>query len=362
VQAVDDLKAHYPLRLLLQIADLPRSTFCDHRRRLSRDDTRAGIKEAIRDAFTAAKSAYGHRRILAILHRQGWQVSKKTVLKLMRQLDLHCPVRRRKRYNSFRGEVGEAADNVLNRQFATESRHTKWVTDVTEFTVDGTKVYLSPVLDLHDNRVISATAGPSPSVKMVTDGLKTAIDTLDSGETPLVHSDQGFQGGFNRSSPHPLAGRASRRGADPIDVTQGNVPGQRRHGRVLQPPQGGMVPHPEPQNPRRVPHGPQRLSRMVEHHPNPAATRIPQPRRIPRQRNRHRLEFYYQIQLSGTTPLLRQYFPKGTDLSRWTAEDLAAVAHALNTRARKRLGWRTPAEALTEHLHGLQTSGVATTT
>jgi len=193
VQAVDDLKARYPLRLLLQIAALPRSTFYDHRRRLSRDDIRADLKEAICDAFTAAKSAYGHRRIRAVLRRKGWQVSKKTVLKLMRQLGLQCPVRHRKRYNSFRGEVGEAADNLLNRQFATESQHTKWVTDVTEFTVGTTKVYLSPVLDLHDNRVISATAGPSPSVKMVTDGLRTAIDTLGPEEKPLVHSDQGFQ-------------------------------------------------------------------------------------------------------------------------------------------------------------------------
>ncbi|MGP5219310.1 IS3 family transposase [Arthrobacter rhombi] len=179
--------------MLLQIAALPRSTFYDHRRRLHQEDAQAGIKEAIRDAFTAAKSAYGHRRIRAILLRQGWTVSKKTVLKLRRQLGLRCPVRRRKRDNSFRGEVGEAADNVLNRQFDTDSRHTKWVTDVTEFIVGAGKVYLSPVLDLHDNRVISATAGSSPSVKMVTDGLKTAISTLGPDEKPLVHSDQGFQ-------------------------------------------------------------------------------------------------------------------------------------------------------------------------
>lgn len=120
-------------------------------------------------------------------------MSKKTVLKLMRELGLQCPVRRRKRYNSFRGEVGTAAENVLNRQFATGSRHTKWATDVTEFTVGSAKVYLSPILDLHDNRVISATAGPSPSVKMVTDSLRIAIETLDPGEKPPVHSDQGFQ-------------------------------------------------------------------------------------------------------------------------------------------------------------------------
>ena len=63
----------------------------------------------------------------------------------------------------------------------------------------------------------------------------------------------------------------------------------------------------------------------------------------------------------NTNGLLRQYFPKGTDLSRWTPDDLAAVAHALNTRPRKRLGWRTPTEELDEHLHMLQTNRVATT-
>jgi IS30 family transposase len=63
----------------------------------------------------------------------------------------------------------------------------------------------------------------------------------------------------------------------------------------------------------------------------------------------------------NTNGLLRQYFPKGTDLSRWTEEEIDAVAHALNTRPRKTLGWKTPAEALDEHLRSLQQPGVATT-
>jgi len=63
----------------------------------------------------------------------------------------------------------------------------------------------------------------------------------------------------------------------------------------------------------------------------------------------------------NTNGLLRQYFPKGTDLSRHSERELAAVAATLNSRPRKTLGWRTPAEALDELLRSVQEGGVATT-
>ncbi len=63
----------------------------------------------------------------------------------------------------------------------------------------------------------------------------------------------------------------------------------------------------------------------------------------------------------NTNGLLRQYFPKGTDLSRWSADEIAAIAHTLNTRPRKTLGWRTPAEVFDEHLRSAEQASVATT-
>jgi IS30 family transposase len=63
----------------------------------------------------------------------------------------------------------------------------------------------------------------------------------------------------------------------------------------------------------------------------------------------------------NTNGLLRQYFPKGTDLSRWNVEEIRAVAATLNGRPRKALGWKTPAEALDEHLMLIQRAGVAST-
>jgi IS30 family transposase len=63
----------------------------------------------------------------------------------------------------------------------------------------------------------------------------------------------------------------------------------------------------------------------------------------------------------NTNGLLRQYFPKGTDLSRHSISELDAVAHALNTRPRKTLGWKTPAEVLDQFLVMQYEAGVATT-
>ena len=141
------------------MAGLARSTFFYHQAKLNGPDPRASLKAAVTDIFTKNHGRYGHRRIHIELLKQGWTVAKKTVLKLMRSLRLICKVRSRKRYNSYQGEQGTVAPNLLKRQFDADAPNQKWVTDVTEFSVGDRKLYLSPIMDLFDRQIISYAIG-----------------------------------------------------------------------------------------------------------------------------------------------------------------------------------------------------------
>jgi putative transposase len=193
VQTLIALKADFPLPVLLQISGLARSTFFYHQARLQAPDPQEALKTAIAKVFKESHARYGHRRIRAELAKQGWTIAKKTVLKLMRVLGLVCKVRRKKRYNSYQGEQGVVAPNLLNRQFDATAPNQKWVTDVTEFSVGDRKLYLSPVMDLFDRQIISYAIGSSPNLELTNASLRDALACLEPGQQPLVHSDQGFQ-------------------------------------------------------------------------------------------------------------------------------------------------------------------------
>ena len=193
VLAVISLKADHRLTDLLDAAGLARSTFFYHQARLAAPDPQAELKAAVTEVFTTNHGRYGHRRVHGELTKTGWQIAKKTVLKLMQELGLVCRVRRRRRYTSYQGQVGPIAENVLDRDFTATGPNQKWVTDVTEFRVGESKLYLSPIMDLFNREIIAYSTGRSPSLHLTNTPLRAALATLEPGRAPLVHSDQGFQ-------------------------------------------------------------------------------------------------------------------------------------------------------------------------
>ena len=190
---VDSLRHAFTLSELLACSGLPRSTYHDHRARGVGLDRYAFEREAVTRVFRENHGRYGYRRIALALRRQeGLCLSGKTVSKLMREQDLRCLVRRKK-YRSYKGEVGKTAPHLLLRDFAADRPGLKWVTDVTEFKVGADKVYLSPTIDLFNGEVISFSISSSPNMRMVLSMIDGALVGLGQGDRPILHSDQGWQ-------------------------------------------------------------------------------------------------------------------------------------------------------------------------
>jgi transposase InsO family protein len=186
------LQAHHRTQVLLQVADLPRSTFYYQRQALQVQDKYESLKKQIRALFEQHKGRYGYRRITAALRQMGTLINHKAVQRLMGELGLKSLVRPKK-YRSYRGVLGRIAPNVLQRQFQAERPNQKWVTDVTEFKVAGEKLYLSPIMDLYNGEIVAFETSRRSLFPMVGKMLRTAIARLGNTERPVLHSDQGWQ-------------------------------------------------------------------------------------------------------------------------------------------------------------------------
>ena len=100
---------------------------------------------------------------------------------------------RPKKYRSYKGQTGRVAPDLLQRQFTADQMNQKWTTDVTEFSVAGQKLYLSPVMDLHNGEIIAFETARRPAFQLVQNMLAKALDRIGEGQTPILHSDQGWQ-------------------------------------------------------------------------------------------------------------------------------------------------------------------------
>ena len=174
------------------MAQLARSTYYYHEKRLAKADKYGNAKEAIVAIYHENKGRYGYRRITVELRKRGFSFNHKTVQRLMKQLDLVCRVRMKK-YCSYKGEVGKIAPNLLERNFEAEKPNQKWVTDITEFRLFGQKLYLSPILDLCSRDIVSYSISHKPVLSMVTGMLDEAFAKIPDKTNLILHSDQGWQ-------------------------------------------------------------------------------------------------------------------------------------------------------------------------
>ena len=187
-----ELRHKFDLELLLDLTNMARSSFYYHRKQITLPDKYQEIKVLIKAIYQRHKGRYGYRRITDELNNNKIIINHKTVLRLMKILGLKSVIRVKK-YRSYKGQLGKIAPNILERNFKAAAPNQKWATDITEFNVSGNKLYLSPIIDLFNQEIVSYELTERPVFNQVVMMLKKAFKKIPNNTNLTLHSDQGWQ-------------------------------------------------------------------------------------------------------------------------------------------------------------------------
>jgi transposase InsO family protein len=187
-----ELRHEFDLEMLLNQTNMARSSFYYHQKQSDLPDKYLEIKGLIKTIYNQHKGRYGYRRITDELQNRAIIINHKTVLRLMKLLGLKSIIRVKK-YKSYRGENGKIAPNILERKFKAEAPNQKWATDITEFNISGNKLYLSPIIDLFNQEIVSYELTERPVFNQVATMLKKAFKKIPNNTNLMLHSDQGWQ-------------------------------------------------------------------------------------------------------------------------------------------------------------------------
>ncbi len=172
---------------------LPKSTYYFE---ISKSDVvaerNAELLAEIRTVFEQNKRIYGVRRVHQELVNRGFNINHKRVQRLMHKEGL-LGKRPKEKYHSYKGDIGKIADNVINRDFKTTAPFQKWTTDVSQFNFSWGKCYLSPILDMASNEIVSYDLALSPNMEQIKRMLDRAFQKFPNLSGLIFHSDQGWQ-------------------------------------------------------------------------------------------------------------------------------------------------------------------------
>ncbi len=180
---------------MLSVSGMKRSTYFYRLSHLEMSEAELRLRREVIAIFHDSFDYYGHRKIALELEKRGSHLDKKTVAKIMKEEDLKCRYRPKK-FRRHHEDTEAVVPNALNREFSCDEPMKKMTTDVTEFRLLGTRVYLSPVLDFFDRGILCHQISASPNSEMVMGmmnklkaGFKAAGKSLRG---TLLHSDQGI--------------------------------------------------------------------------------------------------------------------------------------------------------------------------
>lgn len=183
---VDEMRARYPLSILLHFSGLSRSGYYKWKRANASSNSDKDITEHIK-AIHSLRPFYGYRRVTVALRREGLVVNHKRVYRIMRELGVQSIIRKKRRYFGRSGSV--IFPNLLERNFKSLIPGKKLATDITYLPTTSGFIYLSAIQDLYNNEIVAY----SFSARNTLDLVFASLEKLPAMPGAILHSDQGFQ-------------------------------------------------------------------------------------------------------------------------------------------------------------------------
>lgn len=197
----------FPVKAMCKAFGVSRSGFYAwrDRRPCGRALDDALLAERIAAIHAASRQTYGAPRVHAELADEGCHVGRKRVERLMKASGLAGVSRRRSTRTTIRDERVRPASDLVDRNFYAETPNRLWVADITYVPTWAGFLYLAVVLDAFSRRIVGWSMANDLRAQLVVDAMNMAL-TQRRPMNVIHHSDQGSQGGLNRSSQHLVGG------------------------------------------------------------------------------------------------------------------------------------------------------------
>lgn len=216
---VESLRPAHKLGELLEAVGLAKSSYRYQLGLIGKPDKYADLRIRICEIFRESRARYGYRRIHAVLKGERVRVSEKVVRKVMAEEGLCACRPKRRKYSSYRGEISDAPENLVKRDFHADRPNAIWLTDISEFSIPAGKAYLSPMIDCFDGAVVARAMSTSPNAELVNTMLDSAAATLREGDRPIEHNDRGchyrWPGWIERCERYGITRSMSKKGCSP---------------------------------------------------------------------------------------------------------------------------------------------------
>lgn len=229
----------YSISDLCEVANISRQAYYQYKKRQKpkAEIENAAIADCIAKFYIKYNGVPGYRMMRHLVNRQlKTSYGPKRILRIMRVMGVQSVTRKKKVVRTMKsGDF--TADNGLGRQFISEFKNEKWLTDVTEFKLkNGRRIFMCAIIDLFDNSVVAHQFSHSNNNRLVFETLEAAL-SANTGASPMIHSDRGFQFtsyGFRRIlKVHGMAQSMSRVGKcidnGPMESFFGKLKAERYH-------------------------------------------------------------------------------------------------------------------------------------